>query len=136
MSLRRSETWGRRAPARHRSGRDRRIGRAPGRRNRLSKKTSALDSSQPREYLLNIRTEIHLEGDLLTEAECYAIARGATLQALVEEALRLLLKVRNPHLPKPASELPTWGAGWLRTGVDLDKGAALRDLMDQDDVAV
>ena len=83
-----------------------------------------------------MRTEIHLEGDLLTEAERYAIARGATLQALVEEALRLLLKARNPHLPKPASELPTWGTGWLRPGVDLDRGAALRDLMDQDDVAV
>lgn len=84
-----------------------------------------------------MRAEIHLEGELLTEAERYAIARGATLQALVEEALRLLLlKARNPNFPKPAPKLPTWGTGWLRPGVDLDKGAALRDLMDQDDAPV
>ncbi len=83
-----------------------------------------------------MRAEIHLEGELLTEAERFAIARGATLQALVEEALRQLLKERSPHPPKPADELPTWGSGWLRPGVDLDKSVALLDLMDQDDAPV
>ncbi len=83
-----------------------------------------------------MRTEIHLDGELLTEAERFAIARGATLQALVEEALRRLLRERSPHSPKPSEELPTWGSGWLRPGVDLDKSVALLDLMDQDDAPV
>ncbi|MEP7010153.1 MAG: type II toxin-antitoxin system VapB family antitoxin [Acidobacteriota bacterium] len=83
-----------------------------------------------------MRTEIHLEGDLLTEAERFAIARGATLQALVEEALRLLLRERSMRPSKPTEELPTWGSGWLRPGVDLDHTATLLDLMDQDDAPV
>ncbi len=83
-----------------------------------------------------MRTEIHLEGELLSEAERFAIARGATLQALVEEALRQLLRKRSPRPHKPDDELPTWGSGWLRPGVDLDKSVALLDLMDQDDAPV
>ncbi len=83
-----------------------------------------------------MRTEIHLEGELLTEAERFAIARGATLQALVEEALRLLLKERSPCYPESSHELPTWGSGWLRPGVDLDKSVALLDLMDQENAPV
>ncbi len=83
-----------------------------------------------------MRTEIHLEGDLLTEAERFAIARGATLQGLVEEALRLLLKERGTRPAKLIEEPPTWGSGWLRPGVNLDHTAALLDLMDQDDAPI
>lgn len=83
-----------------------------------------------------MRTEIHLEGDLLTEAERFAIARGASLQSLVEEALRRLLDDRGSRPANPLGVLPTWGSGWLRPSVDLDKSVALLDLMDQDDAAV
>ena len=83
-----------------------------------------------------MRMAIHLDRDLLTEAERFALARGATLEAVVEEALRRLLSNREPRATRAGGELPTWGSGWLRPGVDLDKSVALLDLMDQDDAPV
>ncbi len=80
-----------------------------------------------------MRTEVHLEGELLTEAERFALARGATLQALVEEAVRRLLRDKESRRPESMPELPTWGTGWLRPGVNLDRNVDLLDLMDPDD---
>ena len=58
-----------------------------------------------------MRTAIHLDRELLTEAERFALARGATLEAVVEEAVRRLLAERDLTAPRAAGELPTWGSG-------------------------
>lgn len=81
-----------------------------------------------------MRTTIRLDDALLVEAKAAAAARGTTLTALVEDALReSLARRRNAH-DRPLVELPTFrGEGGLRPGVDLDDSAALLELMERDD---
>jgi hypothetical protein len=79
-----------------------------------------------------MRTTINLDDTLLAEAKQVAARTGRTLTAVVEDALRESLRRRHDHA-RPAVELPVFGEGGVRPGVDLDDGAALLDLMEQDD---
>lgn len=76
-----------------------------------------------------MRTTLRLDDDLLRDAKRRAIDRGVTLTQLVEDALRSEL-ARRPRAPPDRIELPTVDGGGTLPGVDLDDGAALRDLMD------
>ncbi len=79
-----------------------------------------------------MRTTINIDDGLLAEAKQVAARTGRSLTAVVEDALRESLHRRH----RPALrivELPVFGEGGLRPGVDLDDSAALLDLMEQDD---
>lgn len=76
-----------------------------------------------------MRTTVRLDDDLLRNTKAYAASRGMTLTAVLDVALRrLLLEVNSPN-PTPI-QLPVFGEGGLRPGVDLDNNVALLDLMD------
>jgi hypothetical protein len=84
--------------------------------------------------LFCMRTTLNLEDDLLIQAKRLAAQRGATLTAVIEDALRLeMLRVRDTR-ERPALELRSFGdpEGGLAPGVDLDDSAALLDLMEDD----
>ena len=78
-----------------------------------------------------MRTTINLDDALLAEAKQVAARTGRTLTAVVEDALRQSLHQR-PQTTREAIELPVFGEGGVRPGVDLDDSAALLDLMEQD----
>lgn len=85
-----------------------------------------------------MRTTIRLDDALLAEAKAAAAARGTTLTAVIEDALRESLARRHdaPRTQRHV-ELPTSGEGSkLMPGVDLDDSAALLDLMERDDPPV
>jgi hypothetical protein len=79
-----------------------------------------------------MRTTINLDDALLAEAKQVAARTGRSLAAVVEDALRQSLHRRHQTVPE-AVELPVFGEGGTRPGVDLDDSAALLDLMEQDD---
>jgi hypothetical protein len=79
-----------------------------------------------------MRTTINLDDDLLAEAKQVAARTGRSLAAVVEDALRESLHRRH-HTVRRVVELPVFGEGGVRPGVDIDDSAALLDLMEQDD---
>ena len=78
-----------------------------------------------------MRTTIRLDDDLLRAAKLEAVARGRTLTALIDDALRRELArgsgARQPHPELPVSRVRGNG---LQPGVDLDDSASLLDLME------
>ena len=79
-----------------------------------------------------MRTTINLDDALLAEAKQVAARTGRSLTAVVEDALRQSLHRRHPTTRQDI-DLPVFGEGGTRPGVDLDDSAALLDLMEQAD---
>jgi hypothetical protein len=75
------------------------------------------------------RTTVRLDDDLMAEAKRFAISRGTTLQRVIEDGLRLILRRPAPDERRPF-RLVTYGEGGVRPGINLDKTSALLDLMD------
>lgn len=78
-----------------------------------------------------MRTTIRLPDDLLEAAKRHAVDTGRTLTKVIEDALRAALSRQESGPRADAVELPTFGTGGLRPGVDLDDSASLLDLMDE-----
>jgi len=79
-----------------------------------------------------VRTTIRLDDRLLRELKKHAAARGRTLTAVIEDAVRQFLSrtASGAGLPKaPPFRVVTF-KGRLRPGVDLDDSAALLELME------
>jgi hypothetical protein len=81
-----------------------------------------------------MRTTIRLDDDLLREAKRAALESGQTLTALIEGALRERLARRAQPRKRERIKLITVGGGGLQPGVDLSNNAAVRDLMDEEDL--
>ena len=80
--------------------------------------------------MMNVRTTIRLDDDLLARAKRAAVERGTTLTAVIEDALRRAL-APTPAAPREVVTLPTFKGDGLQPGVDLDDSAAVLDLMDE-----
>ena len=81
-----------------------------------------------------MRTTIRLDDALLIEAKELAARTGRTLTAVIEDALREVLR-RQHGAERRAVRLTTVGGSGPLPGVDLDDTAALAQLMDEDDAA-
>ena len=81
------------------------------------------------------RTTLRLDDELLTQAKELAGRTNRTLTSLIEDALREVLAREADHLDHSAKplNLPTYGGGWIRPGVDIDNSAAILDLMEAAD---
>ncbi|HEV8230593.1 MAG TPA: CopG family transcriptional regulator [Candidatus Limnocylindria bacterium] len=78
-----------------------------------------------------MRTTIRLDERLLRDLKKHAAARGRTLTAVIEDAVRqFLVRTADASRSKsPPFRISTF-KGRLRPGVDLDDSAALLDLME------
>ncbi|MEV6943413.1 DUF2191 domain-containing protein [Streptomyces sp. NPDC051172] len=76
-----------------------------------------------------MRTTVDLPEDLIQQAKLRAARRRVTVSAVIEDALRASF-ARDVAAAQNIVNLPTYGAGGVRPGVDLDNNAALLDLMD------
>jgi Bacterial antitoxin of type II TA system, VapB len=80
-----------------------------------------------------MRTTLNLDDDLLRDAKRLAAERGTTLTALMEDALRIV--VRRVEKPKSRRRvrLPTTGVPGdsFMPGVDLTSNAAMRAFLDE-----
>lgn len=73
-------------------------------------------------------TTINLSQDIHTHAMATAAARGISLSALIEVALRRELA---PTRPRRGVRLPTYRGAGTHPGVDLDNSADLLDRMEE-----
>jgi hypothetical protein len=74
---------------------------------------------------------VHLNEELVKEAERVAADRGQSLASFLEDTLReRLMNARGRHLPSRVllPTLPGWG---LRPGIDLDDSAGLLEILEQ-----
>ena len=76
-----------------------------------------------------MRTTVNISDDLLSEAKLLATRTRRSLGSVVDDALRLLLKRETPDAPQGTWTFPTYGAGGLQPGVNLDDKEALADLL-------
>jgi hypothetical protein len=77
-----------------------------------------------------MRTTINLPDDLLAEIKKLAASSHSTVTALIGDALREALAKRRHKGRNRRVTLPTYGKKGLHSGVDLDDGATLLDLME------
>ncbi len=83
--------------------------------------------------LFCMRTTLDLDDHLLREAKRLAAERGTTLTAVMEDALRIVVRRVEEPKPRKRRKLPTAGepgAGFM-PGVDLTSNAATRAFMDE-----
>ena len=76
-----------------------------------------------------MRTTVRLDEELLARAKQFAIRTGATLTAVIEDALRKHLSGPRELRRRVPLKLPTFRGGGLRPGVDLDDTSSLLDHM-------
>lgn len=79
-----------------------------------------------------MRTTITIDDQLLAEAKTIAARSGRTLNAVVEDALRVAIARQREQRSRPRIPLPTFDGGGLQPGVDLDDSSSLLDLMGED----
>jgi hypothetical protein len=82
-----------------------------------------------------MRTTIRFDEQLLIQAKKLAAERGATLTALLEDALRETLARRKSPQRRSKLRLTTFGRGGVQPHVDLDDAASLLDRMEGRDGA-
>jgi predicted transcriptional regulator len=75
-----------------------------------------------------MRTTLNISDDLLAEAKVLAVRTRRPIGAVVDDALRVLLR-RDELEAAAAWTFPTSGAGGLQPGVNLEDTEALADLM-------
>jgi len=75
-----------------------------------------------------MRTTIDIHDELLAQAKQRAMESDRKIGEVVNDALREAFARRD--VPSPRVELPTYGQGGARSGVDLDDSASLNDLLD------
>jgi len=79
-----------------------------------------------------MRTTVRLDDALGRAAKVRAAAQGITLTQLIDESLRERLARRPEARGAHELDLPVYGSGGLRPGVELSDNRALRDLIDDD----
>jgi len=80
-----------------------------------------------------MRTTLDLDDHLLKEAKQLAAERGTTLTAVMEDALRIVVRRNTEPRPNKRAKLPTFGVPGesFMPGVDVSDNAGLRELMDE-----
>jgi len=79
-----------------------------------------------------MRTTIRLPDDLLRQAKAHAAADGLTLNAFIEDAVRLQV-LRDEHAARrPVPVLPVaTEPGWVHPWIDFDSNAAVLAAMEE-----
>jgi hypothetical protein len=82
-----------------------------------------------------MRTTVRLDPALLMEAKKSAVLSGKTLTAVIEDALRAALSPRGAPTPRSPVALTTFRGQGPLPGVDLDDGASLLEVMEEEEGA-
>lgn len=82
-----------------------------------------------------MRTTLNLNDDLVRQAKQRAAAEDRTLTSVIEDALRRLLAEDARQTEAPYLVPVGGGPRGVLPGVDLSDPRALRDLMDEEDIA-
>jgi hypothetical protein len=80
-----------------------------------------------------LRTTIRFDEQLLKRAKKVAAERGTTLNALLEDALKVIVHRREPEARSRKVRLTITGRGGVRPNVNLDGRASLLGIMEARD---
>jgi hypothetical protein len=76
-----------------------------------------------------VRTTVNIDDYLLAEAKVLAARTSRSLGAVLDDALRALLRRDAGQPDRGKFRLPTHGSGGLQPGVDLEDKEAVAELM-------
>lgn len=76
-----------------------------------------------------MRTTVNIDDHLLAEAKILAARTSRSLGAVLDDALRVMLRRDNGEQNRGEFRLPTHGSGGLQPGVDLEDKEALAELL-------
>ncbi len=76
-----------------------------------------------------MRTTVNIDDNLLAEAKVLAAKTSRPLGAIVDDALRALLRRDAGQQGRGHFRLPTHGSGGLQPGIDLEDKEALAELL-------
>lgn len=76
-----------------------------------------------------MRTTVNIDDHLLAEAKVLAAKTSRSLGAVIDDALRTMLRRNIEGSAREEFQLPTHGTGGMRPGVDLEDKEALAELM-------
>ncbi|MBO0879338.1 MAG: CopG family transcriptional regulator [Mycobacterium sp.] len=76
-----------------------------------------------------MRTTVNIDEHLLAEAKILATRTSRSLGAVLDDALRAMLRRDANERHRNEFQLPTHGTGGLRPGIDLADKEALAELM-------
>jgi hypothetical protein len=76
-----------------------------------------------------VRTTVNIDEHLLAEAKILAARTSRSLGAVLDDALRVMLRRDADKQHRNEFRLPSHGTGGLRPGVDLADKEALAELM-------
>lgn len=76
-----------------------------------------------------MRTTVNIDDSLLAEAKVLAARTSRSLSAVVEDALRAMLRRDTDTSQRAAFQPATHGTGGLRPGVSLEDKDALADIL-------
>lgn len=96
---------------------------------------SARQMSAAGGMLVCMRTTLNLNDDLVRQAKQRAAAEDRTLTSVIEDALRRLLAEDARRAEAPYRVPVGDGPRGVLPGIDLSDPRALRDLMDEEDMA-
>ena len=83
-----------------------------------------------------MRTTLNIDLHLLASAKAVAVRRKCSVGTIVEDALREVLTPASRSVPVArCHDLPEGGLGGLVPGIDIDHGADLLAVMENDDGA-
>ncbi|GBE67322.1 hypothetical protein MFM001_37840 [Mycobacterium sp. MFM001] len=76
-----------------------------------------------------MRTTVNIDDHLLAQAKVLAARTSRSLGAVLEDALRVMLRRSDDEQSRGDFRLPTHGSGGLQPGVDLEDKEALAELL-------
>jgi hypothetical protein len=76
-----------------------------------------------------VRTTVNINDHLLAEAKVLAARTSRSLGAVLDDALRTMLRRDADEYGRSEFRLPTHGTGGLQAGVDLEDKEALAELL-------
>jgi hypothetical protein len=79
------------------------------------------------------RTTVRIDDELLADAKAFAARRGRSLNSVVEDALRQMLKRTSEAGERPRAELPVWGEEGGHPLIDTSP-EGLKAFLDKEDV--
>jgi hypothetical protein len=77
-----------------------------------------------------VRTTVTIEDSLYSQIKVLAAKSHDSVGSILEDALRFYLLELKLRQSSPLADLPTWNAGQVAAGIDLNDNSAVFDFLD------
>jgi predicted transcriptional regulator len=78
-----------------------------------------------------MRTTVTIDDSLYSQIKVLAAKSHDSVGSVLEDALRFYLLEHESRQLRPLADLPTWNAGQIAAGIDLNDNSAVFDFLDE-----